>query len=436
MDEVVRIIEHLRSVSSTNEKLSILEKNKDNSLLKKILFYTYNPYFKYGITEQVFTNYKQHPYPQKDYFDLLDKLIHANITDTLRSKVVRCVNDQPQPHKDIVKSVFLKDLKIKLNAKSINKVWKNLIPEFNVQLAESLASQKDDFLDGKEFSITTKLDGNRMIYLPNEQKFYTRQGKLYEGIDHLLEECKVLSSGMYVLDGELLCKNEINLSSDELYRLTTSICRKKGETKEKKKLEFHVFDIIPLSEFMNGESEKPYETRMKILDSQFKSRDFKLIKRVPILYKGYDISVINQLLDQITSEGGEGLMLNLSDGTYQCKRTKNILKIKKFKDADVLVKDIYEGTKENKGTLGGLIVKVLIDNEEVLINVGSGFTKEERDLFFNHPDVVVGKVIEIHYFEVSKNKRGECDLRFATYTHRIRNDKTENDITNIQIEKK
>lgn len=436
MDEVVEIIMKLRSVSSTNEKLYVLENNKHNQLLQKVLFYTYNPYFKYGISEQVFENYKQHKIPQKNVFDLLDELIRTNITDTLRSKVVRCVNDQPSHHQDVVKCIFLKDLKIKLNTKSINKVWKNLIPEFNVQLAESLASQKDNFLDGKEFSITTKLDGNRMIYLPNEQKFYTRQGKLYEGINHLLEECKVLSSGMYALDGELLYKNENNLSSDELYRLTTSVCRKKGETEEKKKLEFHVFDIIPLNDFINGESKKPYKTRMKILDNQFKSREFKTIKRVPILYTGCDVSVISQLLEQVTSEGEEGLMLNLSDGTYQCKRTKNILKIKKFKDADVLVKDVYEGTKENKGTLGGLIVKVLMDNEEVLINVGSGFTKEERDLFFNHPDVVVGKVIEIHYFEVSKNKRGECDLRFATYTHRIRNDKTENDITNIQIEKK
>ena len=65
--------------------------------------------------------------------------------------------------------------------------------------------------------------------------------------------------------------------------------------------------------------------------------------------------------------------------------------------------------------------------------MGSGFYESERDLFFNNPEVVIGKVIECKYFEITNNKQGGHDLRFCTYQHRIREDKTEQDITDVAI---
>ena len=42
MKQVLKIINQLENTSSTKEKQKILTDNKDNVLLKKILFYTYN----------------------------------------------------------------------------------------------------------------------------------------------------------------------------------------------------------------------------------------------------------------------------------------------------------------------------------------------------------------------------------------------------------
>ena len=91
--------------------------------------------------------------------------------------------------------------------------------------------------------------------------------------------------------------------------------------------------------------------------------------------------------------------------------------------------------KEFEGTLGGVTIQFLYNGEVRTCNCGSGFNKDERDLFFNNPELIIGKIIEINYFEVSKDsKTGIESLRFGTYQHRIREDKTIDDITDVALQ--
>ena len=65
---------------------------------------------------------------------------------------------------------------------------------------------------------------------------------------------------------------------------------------------------------------------------------------------------------------------------------------------------------------------------------GSGFTQEEREMYWSNPNEIVGKVVEIQYFETTTNSRtGEHGLRFPTFQHRIRTDKGMEDITDVAI---
>lgn len=441
MKQVAEIIKKLQNTSGTNDKIAILKANIDNELLKKVLYYTYNPYMKYGLTEKTYDSIKVTRFHDPNesgvttIFELLDLLAKSNINDNLRGISKKFIEQQEDISlKQMYKLMVFKDLKIGINATTINKVWEGLIPVFDVMLAESLHKQKEDFLDGKEFAITKKLDGHRLVYLPHSKKFFTRQGQEMEGVEHLIPECEELSQGIYVLDGELIHRNYNNLKSDDLYRLTTSVARKKGKTKEKAHLEFHLFDVLPMGDFEKGVSVDGYEDRHYLLRRLFEQAEgLDFVKMVEWLYVGNDTSKIFTLLDEVIAQGEEGLMVSLLEGVYECKRSKNLLKVKQFYDVDALVVGVYEGTKRNKGTLGGLTIKCLYNGEEMITNVGSGFYKSERDLFYHHPETIVGKVIECKYFEISSNKKGGHDLRFCTYQHRIRDDKTHDDITDVAI---
>ena len=46
---------------------------------------------------------------------------------------------------------------------------------------------------------------------------------------------------------------------------------------------------------------------------------------VPVLYSGNDEDMILHFLNEAKNSNEEGIMLNLSDGLYECKRSKNIL---------------------------------------------------------------------------------------------------------------
>ena len=119
-------------------------------------------------------------------------------------------------------------------------------------------------------------------------------------------------------------------------------------------------------------------------------------------------------------------MININDAPYEFKRTTNLLKVKVMQDADLLVTGVYEGkSKSTKGKLGGITVKFEYGGEYYECNCGSGFTKTDRIVYWQHPELLIGKIVTIQYFEITKNDEGGYGLRFPVFTGRIRADKTE-----------
>ena len=279
----------------------------------------------------------------------------------------------------------------------------------------------------------------RILGIPNENgiySFYTRKGELYEGLDHLQQECQLIGLGIYVLDGELIARNDDNLSSGDLYKVTTKIARKKGYSQDKAKLQFHCFDLIDIVDFKQGKGKLQYHERRGLLESLFHKYADKLINlvNVEVLYQGKDQSQVPLIAKDLEDKGYEGAMINIADAHYECKRHAGVLKVKSFKDADVFVKDVYEGTGRNKGRLGGIVIQYLHNGELHECECGSGFSDEHRIKFWENPELIVGHVIEVQYFEVTQNDKGGYGLRFPTFKNRFRDDKTFDDISDVALQ--
>ena len=462
MKKVAKVLDIVRKTSSTNAKQAILQHENEQEYgetLRNVLYYTYNPFMMFGLTDKTLqvTSPIQPITPQmmiyvkikeEDVFLLLENLANNNINDNLRAEAKRllmCIEDIET--RQMVRGILVKDLKLGVNVTTLNKVFgKNFIPKFDVQLAESYTKQKPSSLKNKEVCITEKLDGFRIVYNPVQEKFFTRKGQEYEGLEHLIPElndlCVAISENNLVhgedvvIDGELVHEPVEGLNSQELYALTSSAARKKGKHRDKLKLQFHVFDFVPLNEFMSGLTTLRYKARRNIMDVAFVAlNDLKHVKPVTVFYMGkFDEDILMTHLKQVEALGGEGLMINLMEGTYECKRTKKLLKVKTFKDADVLVTNVVEGTGKNLGKLGAVEVKFLHNGKEMYCECGSGFTDEERLKYWEHPELIMDKVVELKYFEVTQNDKDKTkySLRFPTWQHRIRTDKDEQDITDVE----
>ena len=434
MRTVIELIKQLQGMSGTNSKLKLLKDNSNNELFKKVLYYTYNPYLKYGFSEEVLDKLMKydnefivplHVNNDVDFiFTLLDKLATNNINDLLRFEVRDLLVNMDLDLRNLIRMILLKDLRAGISSKSINKSIPGLIPEFGVMLADKYWEKKSK-VKGKDFKITKKLDGHRLVMIKDHNgniEFKTRQGKLMEGLVDIERECQNLPNGI-VLDGELLAVNRNNLHSKDLFSITSSICRKKGI---KRDLQFQVFDYIPYDDFMTGHSDIKCSKRKEIVHNLIEMDCGNWVIEVPVLYSGEDTSVIEKLVDEVTEAGGEGIMVNLSDAPYDCKRTSNILKVKKFKDADVRVLGVNEGTKGDKGKLGSITIQFEHEGELWTSNCSSGFNDEEKDLYWKHPELLIGKIVNVEYFEITKDKKtNKYAMRFSIWTHRIRDDKDE-----------
>jgi DNA ligase-1 len=284
-----------------------------------------------------------------------------------------------------------------------------LIQKWPVQLAHKFEPKR--LKKGEWFSLSEKLNGVRGTFYKG--KIYSRQGKEICGLEHILKAIEELNLPNIVFDGELIRDNVDGISDNENFRIGTGIIGSNALSKPE--IKFVIFDLLTTEEFESGKSTETYRQRMaKLLNLKLSKlpkspKSPKPLVIVPILFEGTDETRISELLETVTTCGKEGLILN-RDTKYQAKRNFGILKIKKFQTVDLKIKAIEEGEGKCAGKAGALTV----DYKGNELRVGTGFTDEQREMFwFEKP---IGRVIEISYFAESRNKKdGKLSLQFPAF---------------------
>ncbi len=418
-------VKEITASASRKYKQEVLAKYKDDEVIQKYLKIAYDPYLVFGISEKkLYKKVSCVAYPADNVFDLfywLEK--HNTGTDAaikMCQETLEVIASKDQEAAALLEELICKDLSIGVDSKTINSVMPNLIPQFSCMLAQKYF-EKPEKLSGKTFAITTKLDGFRLIALKDKSgniKFYSRVGQLVEGLVEIEAELKDNFPNDVALDGELTISNYFDMPSKDAYKAASKIIRLKGDT-PKTGLTYRVFDMMTAEEFISQRCTAIYDARRALLDSYAGRASH--IEVLPVLYRGTDTSKITEFLDKITSEGGEGCILNLCDAPYVWNRTWNLQKVKKFDSLDLEVVDIEEGSGRLAGTLGAFICKY----KNSTVKVGSGLTDAERIAIWQNKESYKGKLITINYFEESFSD-GIPSLRFPTFVD-IRTDKTEAD---------
>ena len=420
MKEVIEIFKQIQGTTSIKEKELIISQNKGNELFKECVYFLLSGSIVTGISNKKLNKNLidcSHVNVTATWVDCMNYLkLHNTGTDEDIMRMQTFIAAQDEEDKEFYEQMITKSLRLGCDAKIVNKAIPGLIPVFDVMLGTPL--EKCKLEDGCYISLSQKLNGTRCSWIGN--KLMTRQGKEYIGLDHIKNDLLALGLEHMFVDGELVYKNEEGLSDSEAFQKGTGIAMSKDM--DKSQLKYVVFDIFPLDEFWRGASELTYKERrnnLYTLEEEIKQAGITNIEIVSLLYEGTDHNQIWEWLDYAEANDWEGCMINL-DTPYECKRTKNLMKVKKFFDCDLSCISIEEGTGRNKGTLGAIICNYKGNT----INIGSGFSDADRTMIWGNPDSVIGKIVTVKYKEETHNKNGGVSLQFPVFVC-IREDKVE-----------
>ena len=432
METLVHFNDFVTEMNASNGRLykqSVLKQYKDDEVIKRYLQIAFNPYVVYGLsTKKLMKTVGGSGITDvNSIFELFDWLeMHNTGSDqaiSLCQEVMCNVAKLDIALERLLVNLICKDLSIGCEVKTIEQVMPGLIPTFNVMLAEKYFD-RPMVIDGKEFAITTKIDGGRIIAVKENGivTFYTRAGQKYEGLVDLEAEMTEFLPDNYVLDGEITLLNYKDYDSKTAYKLAMKITRADGEKHGVKML---VFDGMPITEWKAQKSMLSWSDRRSMLElmTGFFCDDLTYFELLPVLYRGDDTSKIRELLDSEVARGQEGIMINICDAPYEFKRTWNLLKVKKMNTTDLEVVDFEEGTGRLAGTLGAIHVKYKNGN---IVRVGSGFSDYMRKEVWEHKERYRNSICEVQFFEETSNKKGNFSLRFPVFKD-FRPDKTKAD---------
>lgn len=417
----------MQSTSSRVKKVSILLYNR-NDCISYFLNFLLNVNITTGISTARINKKlsdKLDPEIIFTFFDVCRYISNNPSNDKtlwVAQSYIEKVRKEPngEPLAEFVKLVFTKKLRLGIDAKTVNKAYGfMLVPNFEVQLAKSIENVK--IPRGEWFSISQKINGNRCVCYRG--KMYSRQGKLWTGLDHIMFDLKKLEVELpiWCLDGELVYKNEEGLPDNDAFTKGTGILN--SPDSDKSCIKYVIFDCISNRDFDNGISEDSYKVRKDSLiklSNDIQRLGIKNVEIVNFFYEGTDETKIDYWLDCATKAGMEGIMVNY-DVPYQCKRNSGILKAKRFYTMDLPIIGFDAGDGRLSNTLG----KIWVEFDNNAVGVGSGLSDELRAEIWANKKKYLGEIIEVKYKNISKDKNtGLRSLQFPVFV-RFRDDKSE-----------
>jgi len=288
----------------------------------------------------------------------------------------------------------------------------NLIPTFNVALAHDITKVKGVNITDGTYYISRKLDGVRCITIIKDDTItcFSRNGKDFETLNAIKDEIVRLGITNCMLDGEICMMNEDG--SDDFQGILKEIQRKDHTIKNPKYL---IFDILSHEDFERGSGTVPLSVRLKAygLDKIGSSIITKL-EQIKINSEEELIALQNEAKEK----GWEGLIAR-RDAGYEAGRSKNMLKIKEFFDAEYRVVRVINRPQriiiDGKEITEDMLSSVVIEHHGDPVEVGSGFSLDERREYYKHPEKILNNVITVQYFQESVDQTGKRSLRFPVF---------------------
>ena len=386
LERLNQFVEESNASNSNTDKLNVLEQFKNDHEVVRMLRYVYSPYKQYYVTSK---NLKKrsdlvNSHCDNDIFYLLDRLNNREITGHAAIAEVNGFISNNQEHAELIYNIIDRNLKTRSTTSMINKIIPGCIPTFDVALASAYDEKTKKKVNFKkdDWYVSRKLDGVRCIAIFNEWgevSLYSRSGKPFTTLNKVKEELQNLELTNMVMDGEVCIVDE---NGDEDFQSIIKEIKRKNHTI--KNPLFQAFDLLTAKDFDTKTSKEDLIFRIRTLEMVLADTTLKHLKYLPqYLVKGEEM--LQEWLTKSQDNNWEGLMLR-KNTKYKGKRSQDILKVKKMHDEEYVVVDVENAINrvivDGKEVDEMMLKNVIIEHKGNRVQVGSGFSLEEKRNFF------------------------------------------------------
>ena len=349
--------------------------------------------------------------------------------DTLINLATRCHSIREF---DYYVQAITKDLRIGMQAKSINKVYEKLNSDQNivVPLIPCYECMKvSDMDDAPNFKYdnsyaSVKMDGANATYI--DGKIYSRNG-LEIHLPHIQKAFAELQEVVPAAEDYVFCGELVSTDRQSSGGLVNSaITTGEASTKDLSVLNFHIFDIIRKDEYEQQTGIKDIFTKRLMYIVQFKAMTsprspIRYVMHYPI----YSKEEAETMYEKLTTEDPEceGIIVNEGTSYFEFKRSKTRIRVKAKLENEFKILG-FEPHLRNKEWVGAL--KISCADGKILADVGTGLTEEDRATLFQDPNLF-GKIVKIQYNKIIPNSNGDGHTLFLPVFKELRLDKTEAD---------
>jgi len=250
-----------------------------------------------------------------------------------------------------------------------------------------------------------KLDGVRCLIQANvkrhlltpdlneiEVKAYSRTGKEWKNIQHILDQLKPFFQKYpnVILDGELYNHD----LKDDFETIISLVRRQKPDDLDMLEsadlVQFHCYDII--------DEELPFQQRIEFVTEALMLLGDSIYTVDTMLVPTESQAQVNHARN--LDSGYEGSILRTND-TYQCKRSHSLRKFKDFSDAEATIVGYEIGKGKREGTIGKFLMQ---DNDGVQFGCppGKGYNYKDLAVMLENIHEYMGQRATFTYFERTK----------------------------------
>lgn len=399
--------------SSSNEKVTVLKAVNNNDVIRDLLRRALDPTITFGV--------KQLPDPQHTTkldeevglaraLDLLTRLERRELTGgAAQREIANVLGSLCERRAEALRRILLKDLRVGVTAKTVNKALPGTVPMHEVQLAPSELVKPSTLTYPVWGEI--KYDGYRATYL--DGKLISRNGNPFDNFREIQEYLWVHNPKDVVIDMELMSP------------FGFSALKKRGGADLGKNIDIPIyaviFDVLTREEWDSKNCPTPFSERRQRVEKVMEHLPTNLFQ-VAEGKRLYSSEETLEFYQHALAKGCEGLMIKQINGPYTFARNGTWRKMKPYETMDLKVTHLIVGQGKYAGMLGAIGVEGEFDGKLIKGTVGSGFTDRERvDLWTK--DDIVGKTMEVRYLEITKAEDNDhWALRHGTFV-RWRDDK-------------